>query len=298
MKKRAKLVSIILNCYNGEKYLRHSLLSIKNQTYKNWELIFWDNRSTDNSKKILRSSKIKKFRYFLSKKHTTLYKARNLAIKKARGDYIAFIDSDDMWEKNKIRDQLKLFTDKETAVVYGNSFLKNEINNKVKTFINYKVNSGFVYHDLIKNYNVGILTVLIKRSLLKESKIIFNCKYNIIGDFDFFIKLSKIYKFRYMSKPIATYRIHSNNLSKLRKNLQIKEFQDWLKKNKKKLTFEDYLLLNKRIKNLQFLNKKFSENYYFTLIFFLKFFKVLFNLKNLFILFAPKNFLKRIMWFI
>ena len=50
MKKRQKLVSIILNCYNGEKYLKDSLLSIKNQTYKNWELIFWDNRSSDNSK--------------------------------------------------------------------------------------------------------------------------------------------------------------------------------------------------------------------------------------------------------
>ena len=67
MKKRVKLVSIILNCYNGEKYLKHSLSSIKNQTYKNWELIFWDNRSTDNSKEILKSSKIKRLRYFLSK---------------------------------------------------------------------------------------------------------------------------------------------------------------------------------------------------------------------------------------
>ena len=71
MKKRQKLVSIILNCYNGEKYLKDSLLSIKNQTYKNWELIFWDNRSSDNSKKILKSLKMKNVRYFLSKKHTS-----------------------------------------------------------------------------------------------------------------------------------------------------------------------------------------------------------------------------------
>ena len=225
MKKRVKLVSIILNCYNGEKYLKHSLSSIKNQTYKNWELIFWDNRSTDNSKEILKSSKIKRLRYFLSKKHTTLYSARNLAIKKARGDYIAFIDSDDMWEKDKLEIQLKNFKDKNTAVVYGNSFLKNEINKKIKKFINYTVNSGYVYEDLIKNYNVGILTAMIKSSLLKKSKIKFNNKYNIIGDFDFFLRISKIYKFKYLAKPIATYRIHENNLSSIKKSLQIKELK-------------------------------------------------------------------------
>ena len=57
--KKKKLVSIILNCYNGEKFLRESLLSIKKQTYKNWELIFWDNQSTDSSKQIVYSFKFK-----------------------------------------------------------------------------------------------------------------------------------------------------------------------------------------------------------------------------------------------
>ena len=55
MKNESSLVSIIMNCYNGEKYLQQSLNSILKQTYQNWELIFWDNRSTDNSKKIFNS---------------------------------------------------------------------------------------------------------------------------------------------------------------------------------------------------------------------------------------------------
>ena len=59
MKSKKNLVSIIINCYNGEKYLKEALLSIKAQTYKNWELIFWDNKSTDNSVKILKSLKLK-----------------------------------------------------------------------------------------------------------------------------------------------------------------------------------------------------------------------------------------------
>ena len=89
MKNKQELVSIILNCYNGEKFLAEALLSLKNQTYKNWELIFWDNRSTDSSKEIVFSFKFKNLRYFLSKKHTSLYEARNLAIKKLKENLYA-----------------------------------------------------------------------------------------------------------------------------------------------------------------------------------------------------------------
>ena len=76
------LVSIIMNCYNGSKYLDEALQSIINQTYKNWELIFWDNLSNDNSKEIFKKYNDKRFKYFLADKHTVLYEARNLAIKK------------------------------------------------------------------------------------------------------------------------------------------------------------------------------------------------------------------------
>ncbi len=112
-----KKVSIILNCYKGEKYLKDALISIINQSYTNWELIFWDNRSNDNSKNIFKSFKNKNFKYFLAKKHTSLYEARNLAIKKASGEYLGFIDADDMWDRNKLLKQVKLFKDNDTAVV-------------------------------------------------------------------------------------------------------------------------------------------------------------------------------------
>ena len=67
------LVTIIMNCYNGEKYLNEALQSIVNQSYKNWELIFWDNLSSDNSKKIFDSYNDKRFKYHLTDKHTVLY---------------------------------------------------------------------------------------------------------------------------------------------------------------------------------------------------------------------------------
>ena len=64
MQNKNQLITIILNCYNGEKYLNDALRSILKQSYKNWELIFWDNKSTDKSKKIFKSFKDKRFRYF------------------------------------------------------------------------------------------------------------------------------------------------------------------------------------------------------------------------------------------
>ena len=100
-----KLVSVIINCHNSEKYLEETLKSVVTQTYKKWELIFYDNKSTDNSFKIFKSFKEKRFRYFKSKRFKKLGEARKDALLKARGDYIAFLDADDIWKKNKLNIQ-------------------------------------------------------------------------------------------------------------------------------------------------------------------------------------------------
>ena len=117
------LISIIMNCYNGEDFLHESIKSILNQTYRNWELIFWDNQSKDKSSEIFKSYKDERLKYFLAKEHTTLYKARNLAIEKSKGDYIAFLDTDDLWEKEKLELQMHLFNNLEVGVVFSNLWM-------------------------------------------------------------------------------------------------------------------------------------------------------------------------------
>ena len=102
MRKKIPFVSVIVNCFNGQEYLKNCLKSILNQTYKDWELIFWDNLSTDQSKNILNQFKDKRIKYFKSKKFTSLYEARNLAISKAKGDYLSFLDTDDCFKLYKI----------------------------------------------------------------------------------------------------------------------------------------------------------------------------------------------------
>ena len=92
------LISILMNCYNGEEFLKESLNSVVSQSYKKWELIFWDNQSTDRSIEIASSFKDERIRIFRSQKHTNLGKARKDAFNKAIGDYLAFLDVDDIWK--------------------------------------------------------------------------------------------------------------------------------------------------------------------------------------------------------
>ena len=95
-------VSIIMNCYNGEQFLAEAVQSVINQTYNNWELIFWDNASNDNSQNIIKNFNDKRIKYFFSKVNEPLGKARNNALKKTQGQFIAFLDCDDLWMPSKL----------------------------------------------------------------------------------------------------------------------------------------------------------------------------------------------------
>ena len=106
MKFKKPKVSIIINCHNGENYIEESIKSVKNQTYKNWEIIYFDNLSTDKSLAIVKSFVDKRIKIIKSKLFLSLYDARNKAIKYAKGKYVAFLDSDDWWVKSKLKEQI------------------------------------------------------------------------------------------------------------------------------------------------------------------------------------------------
>ncbi len=231
------LISIIINCHNGEKYLHEALKSILKQTYKKWEVIFWDNKSKDKSKEIFKLYKDKRFKYFYSKKFTSLYKARNLAIKKSKGELISFLDVDDTWLPKKLSQQVSLFKDDKIGVVYSNLYILDQKNNRKKIFSNKLLPSGKITSEIIRNYKVSILTVLIKKKILNTYNLKFNNLYNIIGDFDLMFKLSQKTSFKYLNEPTGTYRVHDNNLTLKKYNLGIEEQERWVKEQKKKKFF-------------------------------------------------------------
>lgn len=247
-------ISVVMNCHNGEKYLKQSIKSVLKQSYKNLELIFYDNKSNDKSVSIAKSFKDKRVKIFHSKNYQKLYKARNSAIKKTTGKFISFLDTDDWWLKNKLISQVHFFKkNKNIKIVYSKFFNYNE-NTKNKKINTKNLVSGKITQDLLSDYNVGILTVMICKSVFKKNK--FNTNYNIIGDFDFFVRLSLKYSFYAIDKPLANYRSHDNNFSKIKKNEYINEFKYWLNMNDKKfkkkkinLTFPRLTLKKLQIKN-------------------------------------------------
>ena len=127
------LVTIIVNCFNGELFLKDSLDSILSQTYKNWEIIFWDNQSNDNSSKIFKSYNDKRFKYFLSDNHTLLYEARNKAIEKSNGELISFLDVADVWLNNKLELQVPLLNNKNISLISNELNHLFNLNIKLKT---------------------------------------------------------------------------------------------------------------------------------------------------------------------
>lgn len=237
------LISIIINCHNGEKYLPKSLKSILMQSYQNFEIIFWNNCSTDKSKKIIKKINDKRIKYFESKKFRKLYESRNLAIQKAKGKFLTFLDVDDWWTKDKLKKQVSLLeSNKEIKVIYSNFFIFDQKNKKKYLKTKKILTSGTITRNIINDYTIGILTVMIKKDIFQKYK--FNPKYEIIGDFDFFTKLSLKYKFYAIQKPLAYYRVHEKNFSKEKSNLYIKEIKNWLMSNKKFFMRKDIDLLN------------------------------------------------------
>jgi glycosyltransferase involved in cell wall biosynthesis len=227
-------ISVIINCLNGERYLKKCIKSVLSQTYQNLEIIFWDNQSNDKSASILKSFSDKRIKYYKSKLSTNLYSARNFAIKKAKGDFVSFLDVDDWWAKDKLTKQILLLKqNKNIKIIYSNLYIYDQNKKKFSLAIRSKMKSGMIASDLLKKYCVGLLTVLIERKIFDKNK--FNDKYNIIGDFDLFINLSLKYPFYVIQKPLAYYRSHNNNISKIKKLEYVFELKRWLKNNSKKL---------------------------------------------------------------
>ena len=259
------LVSIIMNCYNGEKYLAESLESILSQTYQNWELIFWDNLSTDNSKKIFEKYKDKRFKYFLAEKHSVLYHARNLAIQKTKGDFIAFLDTDDIWLKDKLSKQIQLFSDENIGLVYGNYWRYNKTSFfKKKRLSSFKqLPSGKITDILLKKYSVGMLTVVIRKKFINDKKDIFDTNFDMLSDMDFILRFSKKYKFDCVQEPLAIYRQHEDQLQNKNIDKQVTQMSEWYEKIKLSKEFgpdEKLEMIKNRckfFKIVNYINEKF-----------------------------------------
>ena len=233
------IISIIMNCYNGEAFLNEAINSITKQTFENWELIFFDNNSKDNSEKIVKSFKDSRIKYFKSDRLLNLYDARNLAVKKTNGDYISFLDTDDMWTKDKLEKQINFIKKNSNyKILYSNYYVLK--NNEKQIMYKNELPSGFITQKLLDFYGIGINTAFLDKSIFEQYN--FKKDLNIIGDFDFFIQTSKKFQIGYISDPLTFYRVHENNFTKKNFKMYINELSNWIRENEKILLKNNYSL--------------------------------------------------------
>ena len=157
------LVSIITPVYNSEKFVKETIESVLNQTYKNVELILVDDCSKDNSKTVIESINHDRIKYFLQEKNMGAGVARNKALEVSNGQYVAFLDADDLWEPEKLEKQLKLMEETNSWFSYTGASVINEDGTFTKKVR--KVKKKCSYRKLLKNTMIITSSVLIDRNV-------------------------------------------------------------------------------------------------------------------------------------
>lgn len=208
------LVSVIMNCYNGEEYLQRAIDSICAQTYKNLEIIFWDNASTDRSVDIYLSNAEKdpRFKYFKSEKHITLGEARALAVDKCTGEYITFLDTDDEWIPDKTEIQIKAMLEDDYVLGYSSVYEVYDYDNKYRTYdIRWK--SGKIFANLLIQFEIQLPTAIIKRDVLIAKGLTFDPFIQASEEYCLFMQLIYDEKVCVIDKPLAKYYIRKDSLT-------------------------------------------------------------------------------------
>lgn len=207
----SQLVSVIMNCCNGEKYVAQAIETVLSQTYANWELIFWDNQSTDNTANIVKKINDSRIKYFLSPKFTPLGEARNLAIQNSSGEFIAFLDSDDLWMPRKLEEQIKLFQNENVGIVVCDTMFFNEGGDVKQLYLLEKPKVGPVFSSLIRHYNLSLETLVIRKSSLQKLDHWFDLRFDMIEEYDLILRLATVCELAYVDQVLAKWRMHSNS---------------------------------------------------------------------------------------
>lgn len=152
------LVSIIMPSWNTADFIRESIDSVLAQTYTNWELLIVDDCSTDNTDEVVASYKDERIKYFKNEKNSGAALTRNKALREAQGEWIAFLDSDDLWTVDKLEKQIKFMNDRGYKLSFTEYEKIDEASNKLGIYVSgpEKVNKRKMY-----NYDyIGQLTMM------------------------------------------------------------------------------------------------------------------------------------------
>ena len=225
----AAVVSIVVNCRNSEKYLAEALDSIYLQSFFDWEIILIDNASTDSTAKIAHTYG-KKLKYFYIESPVTLGAARNLALSKCNGTYIAFLDSDDIWMSEKLEEQLTYFQDPGVGLVFSNVLNFTDDGQSVLAYSPESISSKFYFGDLLAKYDLTLSSVVVRKDHLKSVGMYFDDILEVAEEAELFLRLAYRYDIKCNPKVLTHYRVHKNSDSWNKASFFLKEARYIVKK--------------------------------------------------------------------
>lgn len=215
----APLVSVIMNCYNSSEHLREALQSVMAQTFTDFEIVFWDNCSTDESPAIANSFG-GRIRYFRGDHTVPLGAGRNLAIARARGKYIAFLDCDDLWDPAKLGSQVALFeANPRLGLVTTDTIVFDGKRELRRVFASSKPGRGMVYEDLIRRQWISMSSAMVSREALAsltEDPSAWNGGWfdetlNVCEEADVFYRIAHDWELDYVDAPYTRWRVHGSS---------------------------------------------------------------------------------------
>ena len=211
------LISVILPTYNHARFLKNAIDSVIKQDYSNWELIIIDNYSTDHTDQVISLFKDDRIKNHKTNNHGIIAKSRNKGIQESKGDWIAFLDSDDIWYLNKLSTIINyLNRHKKIDIVCSNEYLHNKSTGK-KHILRYGPSSKYFYKDLLVNGNkLSTSATLVKRSFLNAKKLFFDESkiFITVEDYDLWMRIALFNgKFGFCETILGEYTIHNSNSS-------------------------------------------------------------------------------------
>lgn len=212
-------VSVNICCYNSEKFIKETIQSVLDQTLKDFEVIIIDDGSKDRTGEIIGGFNDERIKYCYQE-NKGLSASRNKAIALSSGEYIALLDHDDLWEKEKLEMQIRLFeSNPRLGLVFSDAYQIDECNKVLgNSFSIIKPFRGDVFKNLIRNNFIPCLTIVMRRQFLDKAGY-FRENYYIAEEYDCLIRLSVISEFDFVNMPLGSYRLHAGNISK---NIEIR----------------------------------------------------------------------------
>ena len=205
------LVSVIIPYFKKKKFIDYSIKSVLNQTYSNYEIILiYDDKDQVDLEFLKNNYDLeKKIRFLVNEKNIGAGLSRNRGIENANGKYICFIDSDDIWEKNKLENQINFMKKNEAKICHTSYNIINEKNNIIgKRF----AKNFFYYHEILKSCDIGLSSVMLEKDLI-TSEINF-CNLKTKEDFVLWLKiLKKGTKIFGLNEYLTSWRKTENSLS-------------------------------------------------------------------------------------